>query len=58
VAFQAEMALQTEVQPVLLDVRQFFSASSVSADVFLYHLCMEGSQPYDFYEPLPGVVPS
>jgi len=43
VAFRAEMALRTEVPPVLVDVRRFFCASTVFKDSVLYHFGMEGS---------------
>jgi len=55
VAFRAELAFWMEVQPDLVEVCTFLSASSVSTDSLLCHLGMEGSQPYDFYKPLPGV---
>jgi hypothetical protein len=51
------MAFRAEVTPDVVGVRQFLCASSVSADSLLYHFAMEGSRPYDFYKPLPGVFP-
>jgi hypothetical protein len=58
VVFRAEMAFQAEVPLVLVEVRQFFCASSVSVDSLLYHIRMERSQPYELNKPLPGVFPS
>jgi hypothetical protein len=58
VAFWAEMAFRAEVPPVLVEVRRFLCASSVSADSLLYYFGMEGSRPYDCYKPLQGVFPS
>jgi hypothetical protein len=58
VVFREVMAFRAEVPPGLMVVRRFLSASSVSADSLLYHFGMEGSRPYDFCKPLPGVFPS
>jgi len=58
VAFQADMAFRAEVPPVLVAVRQFLCASSVSADCLLYYFGLEGSRPYDFYKILLDVFPS
>jgi hypothetical protein len=52
------MAFRAEVRPVLVEVRRFLSASSVSADSLPYYFGMEGSRPYDLCKPLPGVFPS
>jgi hypothetical protein len=57
IAYRAEMAFQVEVPLVLLEVRRFHCASSLSVDSLLYCFGMEGSRPYDFYKPLPGVFP-
>jgi len=54
----AQVAFRAEVPPVLEEVRQFLCASSGSPDSLLYHVGMEGSGPYDFCKPLPGVFPS
>jgi hypothetical protein len=54
----AQVAFRAEVPPVLEEVRRFLCASSGSADSLLYHFGMEGSRPYDFCKPLPGVFPS
>jgi len=58
VGSRVEMAYWADVPTVLVEVQRFRSASSVSADSLLYHFGMEGSQPYDFCKPLPGVSPS
>ena len=50
VAFRAEMAVQAEVPPVLVEVLRFACASSVSADSVLYVFAMEGSCPCDFFK--------
>jgi hypothetical protein len=55
VAFWAEMAFSVELPPVLVELQQFLCAYHMSADILLYHFGMEGSQPYNFYKPLPGV---
>jgi len=57
VAFRAEIAFRGEVPPVLVEERWILCASSVSADPLQFHFGMEGSQPYDFNKPLPGVFP-
>ena len=57
-AFRAEEVFQAEVLPVLVEVRRFLCASSVSADSLLCHFGMEGSHPCDIYKPLLGVFPS
>jgi len=54
-AFWAEVAYWAEVPPVLVEVRRFFCASSVSADSLLCHFGMEGSHLLDFHKPLLGV---
>jgi len=51
----AQMAFWVGVPLVLWEVCWFLCASSVSADSLLCHFGMEGSRPYDFYNPLPGV---
>jgi len=41
---------------IQVEMHEFLCASSVSADSLLNHFSMEGSWPYDFYKPLPGVI--
>ena len=53
-AFRGEVAFQAELPLVLVEVRQFLSASSVSVDNWLCYFGIEGSRPYDCYKPLPG----
>jgi hypothetical protein len=55
VVFWVEAAFRAEVPPVLVEVRWFLCASSVSTDSLLCHFGMEGSRLFDFYKPLPGV---
>jgi hypothetical protein len=58
VASQAVIAIRAKVTWVQVELRQFRSASSVSADSFLYHFGVKGSWPYDLCKPFPGVFPS
>jgi hypothetical protein len=58
VAFWADVAFQAEVPLGLVEVRRFLCTSIVSADSVLCNFDMEGSSPYDFYNPLPGDFPS
>jgi len=51
-----QVVFRAEVLPILLEVRWFHCASSVSADSLLCHFGMEGSCPYDIYKPLPAVI--
>jgi len=44
-AFGADVVFRAEVPPVLVEVRWFLCASSVSADSLLCHFDMEGSRP-------------
>jgi hypothetical protein len=52
------MAFHVEVPLVLVEVRLFLCASSVSSNSLLYHIGMEGSRQNDFYKPLPGLFAS
>jgi hypothetical protein len=54
----AQVAFRAEVPPVLEEVLRFLCTSSGSPDSLVYHFGMEGSRPYDFCKPLPGVFPS
>jgi hypothetical protein len=54
----AQVVFWAEMPPVLVEVRRFLCASSVSEDSFVYHFGKEGSRLYDFCKPLPGVFPS
>jgi hypothetical protein len=58
VAFRVEAAFRAKVPPVLVEVRQILCASSMSTDSLLCHFGMEGSRPFDFYQPLSGVFQS
>jgi hypothetical protein len=51
------MAMWACVPPVLVEVPWFLCTSSVSVDSLVYQIGMEGSQLYDFCQPLPGVFP-
>jgi hypothetical protein len=54
----AQVAFRAEVPPVLKEARRFLFTFSGSPDSLLCHFGMEGSRPYDFCKPLPGVFPS
>jgi len=51
----AQMAFWAKVRPVLVEVRWFLCAFSMSADSLLCHFGMESSRLCDFNKPLPGV---
>jgi hypothetical protein len=51
-----QVAMWAEVLPVLVEVNWFLCASSVSAHSLVCHCGMEGSQWYDCYKPLLGVI--
>jgi hypothetical protein len=54
----AQVAFWAEVPPVLEEMQRFRCASRGSAISLLDDFGMEGSRPYDFCKPLPGVFPS
>jgi len=54
-AFRVEAAFWSEVPLGLLEACWFLCTYSVSAESVLSHFGMEGSRPYDFSKPLPGV---
>jgi len=54
-ALGAGVAVMAEVPPLLLEVRWFLCASSMSVDSLLYHFGMKGSCPFDFDKSLPGI---
>jgi hypothetical protein len=52
----AKVAFQTEVVPIVVEVRRCLCASNMFADVLRCHVAERGSSPFDFHEPIPGVV--
>jgi len=55
VVFRVEVTLLATLSQILVEVRQFLSASSMSANSVLYDSGIEGSRQYDLYKPLRGV---
>jgi hypothetical protein len=53
VAVRAEAAVRAQVLPVLVELHQLLSASSVFVDSLLCHFGLKGIHPFDFYKPLP-----
>jgi hypothetical protein len=54
----AQVAIRAAVGPVLVEVHPCLCASSMSLDFLWCHFGKEGSRPFDFREPLPGVFRS
>jgi len=54
----AQVAFWASVASVVVDVHPRLCTSCESVDSLLCHFGKEGSHPFDFPEPLPGVIPS
>jgi len=51
----AQVAIRAAVKSLLVELQPFLCAFSVFLDFLLCHFGKEGSRPFDFREPLPGV---
>ena len=54
----AQVVIRAAVAPVLVEVHHCLCAASVSLDFLRCHFGKEGSLPFEFRKPLPGVFRS